>query len=108
MTENLNNSWGLAEQTPQRLEKEIVTLKEAAKYLGISKSQLYKLNMARKIPYSCPGGKIIYYRREDLDAYMLGKPRESQSQLEDEMAEHFGRMGQSRQRSRVGRAKKQF
>lgn len=52
--------------------KEILPLDEAAKYLGISKSTLYKINLTKPgIPYSKPAHKMIYYKRADLDAWML-------------------------------------
>lgn len=51
--------------------KNILSLDEAAIYLGISKSTLYKINTIYGIPYSKPAQKLIYYKREDLDAWML-------------------------------------
>jgi len=46
---------------------------EVLKYLGISRSGLAKLIARGKIKYSKPGGKIRYFRKGDLDNYMLGK-----------------------------------
>lgn len=51
--------------------KNILSLNEAAKYLGISKSTLYKINLYSGIPFTKPAQKLIYYKREDLDAWML-------------------------------------
>jgi len=51
--------------------KEILPLNDAAIYLGISRSTLYKINSVKGISFSKPAHKIIYYRRLDLDAWML-------------------------------------
>lgn len=67
----------LAESISQRLmpiNKDVLSLEEAALYLGIKKSYLYKLTADRKIPHSKPGGKVIYFEREALDRWMLSNP----------------------------------
>ena len=52
-------------------QKEVLTSDEAAKYLGISKSCLYKLTMGRKIPhYKSQGGKLCYFDRQEIMAWM--------------------------------------
>ena len=52
-------------------QKDILTLEEAALYLGISPSSLYKLTSARKIPYSKPNGKRCFFRRADIESWMM-------------------------------------
>ena len=44
--------------------KEVLTSDEAARYLGISKSYLYKLTMQQKIPHYKPMGKKSSRRRK--------------------------------------------
>lgn len=53
------------------LEKEFFTLEEATLYLGQSKSSLYKLTSKKEIPFYVPGGKMIYFRRKELDNWIL-------------------------------------
>lgn len=50
--------------------KEILTSDEAAKYMGISKSYLYKLTMLRKIPHFKPMGKMCYFNRLELEQWL--------------------------------------
>jgi excisionase family DNA binding protein len=50
--------------------KSFLTLSEAAIFLGISKSTLYKHTSAGEIPYNKPNGKIILFRREDLETWI--------------------------------------
>lgn len=52
----------------------VLSFKEACSYLGLSKSYLYKLTSSDIIPFSKPNGKKIYFDREKLDEWMLGKP----------------------------------
>ena len=50
--------------------KEVLTTDEAARYLGISKSYLYKLTMQQKIPHYKPLGKMCYFNREELEQWL--------------------------------------
>lgn len=54
------------------LRKDMLTIKEAAWYLGMSVSNLYMLTSQRRIRHSCPGGKKLAFRRADLDAWLTG------------------------------------
>lgn len=47
-----------------------LTLKEAAHYLNISTSTMYKLKASGALAYSKPRGKI-YFSKEELDRYIL-------------------------------------
>ncbi|KXB46041.1 DNA binding domain, excisionase family [Bacteroidales bacterium KA00344] len=50
--------------------KEILTSDEAARYMGISKSYLYKLTMRQQIPHFKPMGKMCYFNRQELEAWL--------------------------------------
>ena len=50
--------------------KEVLTSDEAARYLGISKSYLYKLTAQQKIPHYKPLGKICYFNRQELEQWL--------------------------------------
>lgn len=50
--------------------KEVLTSDEAARYLGISKSYLYKLTMRQLIPHYKPLGKMCYFNRQELEAWL--------------------------------------
>lgn len=49
------------------------SLKRAAEYLEVSKSFLYKMVSQRKIPFSKINNKLIYFTKNDLDDFALGK-----------------------------------
>jgi excisionase family DNA binding protein len=50
--------------------KEILTSDEAARYMGISKSYLYKLTMRQQIPHFKPMGKMCYFNRAELEQWL--------------------------------------
>lgn len=50
--------------------KEVLTSDEAAKYMGISKSYLYKLTMRKEIPHYKPMGKVVYFNRFELEEWL--------------------------------------
>ena len=53
------------------VQKDFLTLNDAAVYIGISKSYLYKLTSTRKIPFYRPETKLIFFKRSELDAWIL-------------------------------------
>lgn len=53
------------------LSKEILTLEEAAEYLHLSKSCVYKATSNKEIPYYVPGGKKLYFKRTELDKWVF-------------------------------------
>jgi excisionase family DNA binding protein len=43
---------------------------QAAQYLSISHSQLYKYTSQRKIPFHKPAGKYLYFFKNELDKWI--------------------------------------
>lgn len=50
--------------------KEVLTSEEAAKYMGMSKSYLYKLTAKQAIPHYKPTGKMCYFNRLELEKWL--------------------------------------
>ncbi len=50
--------------------KVVLTSDEVAKYMGISKSYLYKLTMRGEIPHYKPLGKMCYFNRLELEQWL--------------------------------------
>ena len=61
--------------------KDILTTEEASRYLGMSKSYLYKLTMRQVIPYYRPNGKYVYFERSELDKWLRNNPIRTQEQI---------------------------
>lgn len=51
--------------------KDILTPDEAANYLNIAKSYLYKLTSAGVLPHSKPNGKLLYFSKRELTNWAL-------------------------------------
>lgn len=60
--------------------KEVLTSDEAAAYLGISKSALYKLTMGRKIPFY-KSAKLCYFDRQEIINWMKANRVATQEEL---------------------------
>ena len=65
------------------MQKDILSFREALGYLDVSKSFLYKLTSDRGIRFSKPNGGKIYFRKSDLDAYMLSNEQKSKLEVEE-------------------------
>lgn len=50
--------------------KEVLTSDEAARYMGVSLSYLYKLTMRQQIPHYKPMGKMVYFNRLELEEWL--------------------------------------
>ena len=50
--------------------KEVLTSQEVARYMGVSRSYLYKLTMRREIPHYKPMGKICYFNRQEVEQWL--------------------------------------
>ena len=62
------------------LQKNVLTFEDACKYCGISSSKMYKHTSSNNIPFYKPEGKLIYFKREELDEWLL---RNRQSTIEE-------------------------
>lgn len=82
-------------QTEQRIEaihtfietqtlanKEILTLGEAAIFLGVSKSYLYKKTCKREIPFYRPGNKTIFMKRSELQEWVFSNRQLTKADIE--------------------------
>jgi len=64
------------------LKKEVLNLNETCKYLNMSASYLYKLTSQKQIPHFCPQGKKLYFKRTDLDEWLLRNRQDSMDEIE--------------------------
>ena len=54
----------------QQSSEEFIDMNEAAKFLMVSKSSLYKCTMKRQINFFKPGGKKILFKKSDLVSFI--------------------------------------
>jgi excisionase family DNA binding protein len=73
--------------------KSVLTADEAAKYMGVSRSYLYKLTMQQKIPFSKPLGKMCYFNRVELEKWLLSNRVATADELQDRAQAYCGKGG---------------
>ena len=70
------------------LKKSVLTFEEACKFLDVSPSHLYKLTSAKQIPHFCPQGKKLYFRRDELEAWLLRNRQSTTDEVHEDAAEY--------------------
>ena len=68
--------------------KKILTIKEVADYLNLSKSCIYGYVNEKKIPVNKRGGKL-YFLREELDEWVKDGRIKTDAELEQEAKDHI-------------------
>lgn len=55
--------------------KNVLTFDEASQYTGFKKSYLYQLTSKGLIPCYRPIGKMIFFKREELEKFLLSNKK---------------------------------
>lgn len=69
--------------------KEVLTSDEVARYMGISKSYLYKLTMRREIPHYKPTGKVCYFNRREIEEWLQSNRVATNTELDQRAQAHI-------------------
>ena len=64
-------------------QKQVLTADEVARYMGISKSYLYKLTMRGEIPHYKPTGKIIFFNRAEVEQWLQSNRCATSTEIAD-------------------------
>ena len=64
--------------------KNVLSFEEASRFLNLSKSYLYKLTSGNLIPHYKPQGKMLYFEKSELEAWLRQNPIRTQAQTEAE------------------------
>lgn len=51
-------------------KKDFMTTAELANYLGVSLSHVYKLSFYNTLPKYCPGRKLVWFKRSEVDEWL--------------------------------------
>lgn len=65
-------------------KKAVLTARETAQYMGVSMSYLYKLTCNKEIPHYKPKGKMVYFDRLELEAWLHGNRIATNAELKQE------------------------
>ena len=72
--------------------KEVLTLQEAAQYMGIARSSLYKMTSNQTIPFYRPNGKLIFFEKDDILSWIRRNRVFSTEEIEEEARRHMVRL----------------
>jgi excisionase family DNA binding protein len=71
------------------ISKNVLSFDEASKFLNFSKSYLYKLTSGNLIPHYKPQGKMLYFEKVDLEAWLRQNPIKTRAQIEQEVQKYI-------------------
>ena len=67
------------------LTKDVLSFDEASIFLNLSKSYLYKLTSGNLIPHYKPLGKMLYFEKTELEAWLRQNPIKTKAQIDQEV-----------------------
>lgn len=78
------------------VRKSILNFSETCQYLELSQSHLYKLTSTGAVPHYKPNGKKIYFKREELDEWLLRNRSLTQEEVETQAATFIIKKGRAK------------
>lgn len=69
--------------------KEVLDFEECASHINQSRSHLYKLTSQGLIPHYKPSGKKLYFKRSELDEWVLKNKVYSADELEEKAVQYM-------------------
>lgn len=78
------------------LKKDVLNFIEATAYLEVSSSHLYKLTSSNVIPFYKPNGKKLYFRRSELDSWLLTNRQTSVAEQESKANLYLMKTGRAK------------
>lgn len=76
--------------------KSLLTIEEAAKYMCVSKSFVYKLTSSRELRTYRPSGKVLYINKTDLNAWMMQNMQVTEQDLQEFARNKIAEMAQEK------------
>jgi excisionase family DNA binding protein len=73
----------------QEDQKQILTAAEAATLLSISKSQLYKYVESGQLPSYRPGGKKLFFKRQEIVEWILSYRQLTNQDVQSKVEEYL-------------------
>lgn len=84
MAENWQQVADLIAASVKITKKEVLSATEAASYMNVSLSHLYKLTAERKVPHFKPMGKMVYFNRLELEEWLQTNRVATDAELEQQ------------------------
>ena len=74
--------------------KVVLTVEEAAKFMGMARSSLYKMTSDQTIPFYRPNGKMIFFEKTDLLSWIRKNRVSSRDEINEEARLHMQRLSE--------------
>jgi excisionase family DNA binding protein len=68
---------------------QILTFRQAAEYIDVSRSYLYKLTSLNRIPFFKPEGKRLYFSKAELDTWIKRNPVKTATEIEQQADDYI-------------------
>ena len=78
------------------VRKDVLNFNETCDYLELSQSHLYKLTSTGAIPHYKPNGKKIYFKRSEVDEWLLRNRTASSEEIENKATDYLIKKGKIR------------
>ena len=75
------------------VRKDVLNINEASEYLELSPSHLYKLTSTDAIPHYKPNGKKIYFKRSEIDEWLLRNRNTTQEEVDARATDYLIQKG---------------
>ena len=72
--------------------KEVLTVEEAAKFMGMARSSLYKMTSDQTTPFYRPNGKMIFFEKSDILSWIRKNRVSSREEIEEEARLHMQKL----------------
>ena len=73
--------------------KNVLNFNEAAQFIEVSRSHLYKHTSLGKVPFYKPNGKKIYFNRVELEEWLLRNRNETDNEIDTRAADYLSKKG---------------
>jgi len=84
--QKLNDRMSNLEENSLLNAKDVLTMQDVAKLTGLSMAYLYNMTSKRKIPHYKCGGKITYFKKSEINDWLLKYRVNTQEDIESEAA----------------------
>lgn len=70
-------------------QKEVLSMDELVEYTGWKKSHIYRMTSQRSIPFYKPMGGNIFFKRSEIDEWLLSNRQATTDELSSKAATHL-------------------
>ena len=74
--------------------KEVLTVEEAAKFMGMARSSLYKMTSDQPIPFYRPNGKMIFFEKTDILSWIRKNRVSSREEIDEQARLHMQKLSE--------------